>query len=182
VGQIWIGADSDELTLAFDLRYASKEKAVFGQPEVGVGLYPGGGSTDHLTQLVGRDRALEILLTSDDYDAETAEKYGWITRAIPDAKLDDFVARLAARLATFDKTALATTEKKVNASVFPSEAALLASQGEFAKSLSWPGLQPRMQVFGRLYQQHGPLKVESNLGYYVGEGNKQVSAQQPAGK
>lgn len=172
----------DELALAFDLRYASKEKAVFGQPEVGVGLFPGGGSTDHLTRLVGRDRALEILLTSDDYSAESAEKYGWITRAIPDAQLDQFVAKLAGRLATFDRTALATTKKQVNATAFPPESALLASQGEFAKSLSWPGLQPRMQVFGKMYQDLGPMKVESNLGHYVGEGNKQVHEQQPAKK
>lgn len=172
----------DELTLAFDLRYASKEKAVFGQPEVGIGLFPGGGSTDHLARLVGRDRALEILLTADDYSADMAEKYGWVTRALPDAQLDDFVTKLAGRLATFDKTALAATKKHVNASNFPPEAALLASQGEFAKSLAWPGLQPRMQVFGKMYQELGPVKVESNLGHYVGEGNKQVHAQQPAKK
>ncbi len=170
----------DELALAFDLRYASKEKAVFGQPEVGVGLYPGGGSTDHLTRLVGRDRALEILLTGDDYGADTAEKFGWVTRALPEAQLDEFVAKLAARLASFDRTALATTKKQVNAMAFPPESALLASQGEFAKSLSWPGVQPRMQVFGKMYQELGPLKVESNLGHYVGEGNKQLQAQQAA--
>ena len=87
------------------------------------------------------------------------------------------MTKLAQRLATFDKTALAATKKHVNASNFPSEAALLASQGEFAKSLSWPGLQPRMQVFGKLYQEFGPVKVESNLGHYVGEGNRQVHQQ-----
>lgn len=127
---------------------------------------------------MGRDRALEILLTSDDYNAETAEKYGWITRAIPGAQLDDFVAGIAGRPATFDRTALATTKKQVNVSTFPSEAALLASQGEFARSLLWPGLQPRMQIFGRMYQEFGPMTVEGNLGYYVGKGNKQVQGQQ----
>jgi len=172
----------DELALAFDLRYASKERAMFGQPEVGIGLFPGGGSTDHLVRLVGRDRAMEILLSSDDYTAEAAEKYGWITRAVPEQYLDGFVNKMANRLATFDKTALATTKKQINALSFPDEAARLNSYGQFAKSVSWPGLQPRMQLFGRMYQEVGPAKVEGNLGRYVGEGNKQLHDEQSSSK
>jgi len=166
----------DELALAFDLRYASREKAVFGQPEVGIGLFPGGGSTDHLARLIGRDRALEVLVSSDDYSAELAEKYGWITRALPDAQLDGFVSKLAHRLATFDKQALVATKKQINAAAFPREAELLSSYGEFAKSLSWPGLQQRMPIWGQIYQEFGPAKVEANLGFYIGEGNRRFGS------
>lgn len=167
----------DELALVFDLRYASKEKAVFGQPEVGVGLFPGGGGTHHLTKLAGRDRALEVFLSSDDYNAELAEKYGWITRAIPDAQLEEFVSTVAHRLATFDKTALVTTKRHINAIAFPKEEDLLNAYTEFAKSLSWPGLQKRMPVFGKIIQEAGPAEVENNLGYYIGKGNRIVHEQ-----
>lgn len=164
----------DEIALAFDLRYASKEKAVFEQPEVGIGLFPGGGSTDQLSRLIGRDRALEALLTSDDYSADVAERYGWVTRAIPDAQLDAFITKLADRLSTFDKSALITTKRQINAVAFPKETELANSFAEFAKSLSWPGLQQRMPIWGKLYQDLGAAKVESKLGYYVGEGNRQL--------
>lgn len=164
----------NELTLAFDLRYASKEKAVFDQPEVAIGLFPGGGGTDMLARLAGRDRALEAFLSADDYDAELAEKYGWVTRAIPDAQLDGFVEKMASRLALFDKTALMTTKKQINGVVFPKEADRLNSYKEFTKSLAWPGLQQRMPLFGKMYQEIGLEKVESNMGFYVAEGNKQL--------
>ena len=87
----------NELALAFNLRYASRERAIFGQPEVGGGLLPGGGGTERLPRFIGRDRALEVILSSDDYDASTAERWGWITRALPDAELDDLVDAIAAR-------------------------------------------------------------------------------------
>ncbi|WP_405961823.1 enoyl-CoA hydratase/isomerase family protein [Streptomyces sp. NBC_00024] len=87
----------DELALACDLRYASREHAVFGRPEVGGGILPGGGGTEHLPRLIGRDRALEAILSSDDYDADTAERYGWVTRAVADAELDGFVDGMATR-------------------------------------------------------------------------------------
>ncbi|ARS55736.1 enoyl-CoA hydratase [Ralstonia solanacearum FJAT-91] len=164
----------NELTLAFDLRYASKEKAIFDQPEVAIGLFPGGGGTDTLARLAGRDRALEAFLSSDEYNAELAEKYGWVTRALPDAQLDGFVEKLANRLASFDKTALITTKKQINGVALPKEADLMSSYTEFTKSLSWPGLQQRMPVFGKMYQEVGLEKVESNMGFYLGEGNKQL--------
>jgi enoyl-CoA hydratase/carnithine racemase len=75
----------NELALACDLRYASREKAMFGQPEVGGGLLPGGGGTERLPRFAGRDRALEIILSSSDYDAGLAERWGWVTRTLPDA-------------------------------------------------------------------------------------------------
>lgn len=104
------------LTLAFDLRYASREKAIFGQPEVGGGLLPGGGGTELLPRTIGRDRALEVILTSADYDASTAEGWGWVTRALPDAELDAFVDAIVARLASFDCTSLASAKAMVGRS------------------------------------------------------------------
>src|SRR5712691_3806428 len=100
-----------ELALACDLRFASLEKAVLGQPEVGAGFLPGGGAIERLPSLVDRARALEIILSSSDYDAVTAERYGWINRAIPDSDLDDYVDKLARRLASFDTHALSVAKR-----------------------------------------------------------------------
>jgi enoyl-CoA hydratase/carnithine racemase len=164
----------DELMLAFDLRYASKERAVFNQPEVGTGLFPGGGGSDHLVRLTGRDRALEAFLSADDYDASTAEHFGWVTRTLPDAELDGFVTKLAMRLATFDKTALIETKNHINAIALPTEAERLESYKQFTRSLAWPGLQQRMGVFGKIVQDAGPMNVETRMGYYIGEGNREL--------
>lgn len=164
----------DELTMAFDLRYASKELAVFEQPEVGVGLFPGGGGTNMLPRLIGKDRALEVFASCNDYDATIAERYGWVTRTLPNAELDTFVDKLTNRLATFDKTALVTLKQQLNLVSAPTEAELLASYTEFLKSLSWSGLQLRMPIFGGMYGKYGAEKVEKNMGFYVGEGNKEL--------
>ena len=102
-----------EFALACDLRFASAETTLLGQPEAGVGILPAGGAIERLPSLVGTARALEIIASADDYDAVTAERYGWINRAIPDAELDGYVDELARRLATFDPTALATTKRLV---------------------------------------------------------------------
>lgn len=124
----------DELALACDLRYASREHAVFGQPEVGGGILPGGGGTEHLPRLIGRDRALEAILSSDDYDADTAEAYGWVTRTLPDAELDSFVDGMATRLASFDKAALAAAKAQVNRATLPPDADLRAAYTQFLTS------------------------------------------------
>jgi enoyl-CoA hydratase/carnithine racemase len=102
-----------EFALACDFRFASTEKTLLGQPEVGVGIVPAGGGLERLASLVGVARALEIIASSDDYDAPTAERYGWINRAIPNRKLDAFVDTLARRLASFDQQALATAKRLV---------------------------------------------------------------------
>lgn len=168
----------DELTMAFDLRYASKELAVFEQPEVGVGLFPGGGGTNMLPRLIGKDRALEVFASGNDYDATIAEKYGWVTRTLPNAELDAFVDKLANRLATFDKTALVTVKQQLNLVAAPTEAERLASYTEFLNSLSWPGLQLRIPVFVAMYEKIGVEKLEQNMGFYLGEGNKEVHQHQ----
>jgi len=158
----------NELTLAFDLRYASREKAIFGQPEVGTGILPGGGGSERLPRFVGRDRALEAILSSDDYDADLAEKWGWVTRALPDAELDGFVEKLAARLASFDRQALAAGKAQINRASLPPQGDLFAAYGEYVGSLSWSGFQARMPGFGQRIAEKGLVEIELNLGAYIG--------------
>jgi enoyl-CoA hydratase/carnithine racemase len=121
-GRAWGGGD--EFALACDLRFASREKGVFGQPEVGFGMITGGQALDRLPVLVGRARAIEIALGGDDFDAETAERYGWINRAIPDAELDSFVANFARRILSFDIQALNATKLILNQSGLPDRRSL----------------------------------------------------------
>ena len=90
-----------EFALACDMRFAARESAIFGQPEIAFGLIPGGGAIQHLAGLSGRARALEAILGADDYDADLAERYGWINRSLPGDALDDFVSSLAHRVAGF---------------------------------------------------------------------------------
>ena len=158
----------NELTLAFDLRYASREKATFGQPEVGTGILPGGGGSERLPRFVGRGRALEAILSSDDYDADLAEKWGWVTRTLPDAELDAFVEKIAARLASFDRQALAASKAQINRGSLPPQSDLLAAYGEHVGSLSWPGFQARIAGFGQRIAESGLVEIELNLGSYIG--------------
>jgi enoyl-CoA hydratase/carnithine racemase len=125
----------DEFALACDLRFASREKAVFGQPEVGFGMIAGGGALERLPFLVGRARAIEIALGGGDFDAETAERYGWINRAIPDAELDNFVANFVRRILSFDSQALNTTKSILNQSGLPRQAQLQSTQAIFGGTL-----------------------------------------------
>ncbi|MEK6439588.1 enoyl-CoA hydratase/isomerase family protein [Pseudonocardia sp. T1-2H] len=99
------GAGS-ELALACDMRFAARENAILGQIEIGAGTNPGAGGVQHLARLLGRGRAMEAILGADDFSADQAERYGWINRALPDAELDAFVARLARRIASFPADAL----------------------------------------------------------------------------
>jgi enoyl-CoA hydratase/carnithine racemase len=108
------GAGS-EFVLACDMRFAARESAIFGQPEPGLGTIPGAGAVQHLTRLMGRARALEVLLSADDYDAELAERYGWINRALPAKTLGDFVSSLAHRIAGFPAAGQVTVKERVNA-------------------------------------------------------------------
>jgi enoyl-CoA hydratase/carnithine racemase len=115
------GAGS-EFVLACDMRFAARETAVFGQIEPAFGLVPGGGAVQYLVRVMGRARALEVLLSADDYDAELAERYGWINRALPAATLAQFVTRLAHRIAAFPAAGHAAVKDRVNAiSLAPAE-------------------------------------------------------------
>jgi enoyl-CoA hydratase/carnithine racemase len=132
-----------EFTMACDIRFASKERAIFGQPEVGTGLIPGGGALQRLPLLVGRARAIEIILGGDDFDAETAERYGWINRAIPEAKLDEFVGNYVRRILSFDEQALSTAKATINHFGLADTGQLQATQDTFFKTFGWPGAVER---------------------------------------
>ncbi len=103
-----------EFLLALDVRFASREKAIFCQPEIGFGFFPGGGGLERLPLVTGRSRAMEIIAGGEDFDAETAERYGWINRSVPDAELDAFTERYAARVASFDRLATKTAKEILN--------------------------------------------------------------------
>ena len=133
----------NEFILACDLRFASREKAIFGQPEVGVGVTPGGGALEWLPRLVGRSRALEIVLSADDFDADTAASYGMINRAIDDAKLDEYVEAFTSRIASFDKRTLQAAKGLISRDGLPEGRDLEASNRMFFQSLTWPGAQIR---------------------------------------
>jgi enoyl-CoA hydratase/carnithine racemase len=107
------GAGS-EFVLACDMRFAARESAIFGQPEVGFGLIPGAGGIQHLARLMGRSRALEAILTADDYNADLAEHYGWINRALAASELGDFVNLLAHRISKFPAAVLVAVKERVN--------------------------------------------------------------------
>src|SRR3954471_21050270 len=108
------GAGS-EFVLACDMRFGASESAIFSQPEPAFGVVPGGGATQHLVRLMGRARALEVMLSAEDYDADLAERYGWINRALPADALDDFVSSLAHRIAGFPAAGRAAVKDRVNA-------------------------------------------------------------------
>jgi enoyl-CoA hydratase/carnithine racemase len=108
------GAGS-EFVLACDMRFAARESAVFGQFEPAFGLLPGGGATQHLVRLMGRARALEVLLSANDYDADLAERYGWINRALPADEIEEFVRALAHRIARFPSAGHVAVKERVNA-------------------------------------------------------------------
>lgn len=157
----------NEFALACDLRYASREQALFGQPEVGTGILPGGGGSERLPRLIGRDRGLEAILTSQDYDAGLAERYGWITRSLPDDELDAFVDGISTRIASFDKTVVAAAKAQINRASLPPDADLSAAYAEYTRSLSAPAFQAGLARLGRHFARGG-LEVELRLGEYLG--------------
>jgi enoyl-CoA hydratase/carnithine racemase len=141
---------SSEFVLACDMRFASRENTRLGQPEVGVGVHPGGGGTERLPHLVGRGRALEIILGANDVDGDMAERYGYVNRALPDAELDRFVDGLARRIASFDRPAIAAAKRLVNEVSLPSADRLLDAITSFGNALSWPETQQRVQTVLKL--------------------------------
>ena len=110
-----VRAAGSEFVLACDMRFAARDSAIFGQFEPAFGLLPGGGGVQHLTRLMGRSRALEVMLSAEDYDADLAERYGWINRALPAEEIDGFVSSLARRIARFPAAGHALVKERVNA-------------------------------------------------------------------
>jgi len=137
---------SSEFVLACDMRFASRENTLLGQPEVGVGMNPGGGGTERLPLLVGRGRALEIVLGANDFDGDTAERYGYVNRALPDAELDCFVDAFARRIASFDRRPIAAAKNLMNQVSLPSADRLLDALNSFQTALKWPETQQRVQA------------------------------------
>jgi len=135
-----------EFVLACDMRFASRENTRLGQPEVGVGLHPGGGGTERLPDLVGRGRALEIILGANDFDGDTAERYGYVNRALRDTELDGFVDTLARRIASFDRRAVAAAKSLVNQVSLPSADRILDALNSFQTALMWTETQRRIEA------------------------------------
>ena len=159
--------NGSELTLACDMSFASREKAIISQWEVGVGMVAGGGPMARLPQLIGRNRALEVLLTSDDIRGEQAEAYGYVNRALPDSELDGFVEALATRISKFDKWAIANTKRLVNTSL-PPDVELGAGWDACIASLGRPAAQNAIKaLMDRGF--HKPGDVENRLAYYIGQ-------------
>jgi enoyl-CoA hydratase/carnithine racemase len=148
------------------MTFASREKAVLSQWEVGVGMVAGGGPMARLPHLIGRARALEVLLSSNDIGGELAEAYGYVNRALPDAELDAFVDALATRISAFDKWAIANTKRLVNASL-PADVEIAAGWDACMASVGRPSTQARLQAFMKL-GFHKPGAAENELGAYLG--------------
>ncbi|WP_187805985.1 enoyl-CoA hydratase/isomerase family protein [Aquipseudomonas alcaligenes] len=128
------GAGS-EFLLALDMRFADRETAVLGQPEIGVGLFPGAGGTVRLTQMLGRGRALEVCLGGEDFDADTAERYGWINRALPGEQLSSFCEALAHRIVGFPASGIANTKAVVERVSRADDAALVDESQRFVADM-----------------------------------------------
>lgn len=154
------GAGS-ELALACDMRFAARENAVLGQPEIGFGVPPGAGGVQHLARLLGRGRAIEVILGADDFDADVAERYGWINRALPDAELDEFVARLARRIASFPADAVRSTKQRLCELTLPVADEIRADARRFQQLVRSDIVQARMAaLFAQGLQTRGPLELD----------------------
>jgi len=157
-----------ELALASDMRFASREKAILSQWEVGAGLVPGGGPMARLPRLMGRGRALEVLLGADDIHGDLAERYGYVNRSLPDAELDGFVEALAMRIASFDKEAIAETKRLVDVASLPPDAEIKPEWDAFLAALGRPASQTRIKaLMARGFHRAGD--VENRLGFHVGQ-------------
>ena len=160
------GAGS-EFVMACDMRFAARESAIFGQPEPGLGTIPGAGAVQHLTRLMGRGRALEVLLSADDYDAELAERYGWINRALPGKALNDFVRSLAHRVAGFPAGGQAAVKERVNAIALAPVQDFRHDSDLFGEGVRTPEAQGRIQAaMKRGFQTRDG---ERDLGQWLGD-------------
>jgi enoyl-CoA hydratase/carnithine racemase len=161
--------NGSEITLACDMSFASREKAILSQWEVGVGMVAGGGPMARLPRLMGRARALEVLLGSDDIRGDLAQAYGYVNRSLPDAELDGFVDALATRISSFDKWAIANTKRLVNTTL-PPDVEIAAGWDTCINSV---GRATTQRNFKALFEQgfHKPGDVENRLGYFLGRLN-----------
>src|SRR5712672_780966 len=159
--------NGSEIALACDMSFASREKALLSQWEVGVGLVAGGGPMARLPRQMGRQRALEVLLSSNDIGGDLAEAYGYVNRSLPDSELDSFVDALATRIASFDKWAIANTKRLVSAASLPPDVEIAAGWDACMTSIARPAEQGKIRA---LFEQgfHRPGDAEDRLGFYFG--------------
>jgi len=157
-----------ELALACDMRFASREKAILSHFEVGAGVVPGGGPMARLPRLMGRGRALEVLLGADDIPGDLAERYGYVNRSFSDADLDAFVDALATRIASFDKRAISETKRFADVASLPPDYEIAPEWDVCLASIMRPAAQERIK---KLMEQgfHKPGDVENRLGHHVGQ-------------
>jgi len=156
-----------ELALASDMRFASREKALLSQWEVGAALVPGGGPIARLPRLMGRGRALEVLLGADDIGGDLAERYGYVNRSLPDGELDAFVEALAMRISTFDRQAIAETKHLVDIASLPPDSEIAAGWDACIASIQRPQGQGKIKRLMELGLQKN-RDVEARLPYYTG--------------
>jgi len=135
-----------EFVLACDMRFAARESAVFGQFEPSFGVIPGTGGVQHLTRLMGRARALEVMLSAEDYNADVAERYGWINRVLPARELSEFVSSLALRIASFPAAGHIAIKDRVNAIALAPAEEFRRDSGVFGAGLRNPEAQGLIQA------------------------------------
>ena len=162
-----VRAAGSEFVLACDMRFAARGSAIFSQPEPATGVNPGAGGIQHLTRLMGRARALEVMLGAEDYDAELAERYGWINRALPANALNDFVSSLAHRIARFPSAGLVAVKDRVNAIALAPEQDFRRDSDLFGEGAQTAEAQSRFQAaFKRGFQTRA---AEMDLARLLGE-------------
>lgn len=155
-----------EFVLACDMRFAARGSAIFGQFEPSFGVIPGAGGAQHLARLMGRGRALEVMLSAEDYDADLAERYGWINRALPAETIDDFVRSLALRIAKFPAAGHAVVKERINAITLPPEEEIRRDSALFLEGVQIPEYQNRMQT--AMKNGFQTKDAEMNLGQLLG--------------
>jgi enoyl-CoA hydratase/carnithine racemase len=158
--------NGSEILLASDMTFVSREKAVISQWEVGVGMVAGGGPMARLPRQIGRARALEILMSSEDIPGDLAQAYGYVNRSLPDAELDAFVEALATRISSFDKWAISNTKRLVNAASLPADVEMAAGWDACIASVERPATQARIKAFMAL-GFHKPGDQENHIARYL---------------
>lgn len=149
-----------EFVLSLDMRFGALGRAILGQPEVALGIIPGGSGTQRLPRLMGRSRALEVVLGCDDFQADVAERYGYINRALPADELGPFVERLAHRIASFPAEAIALAKASVNSAELPTIEGLLEEANYFSQAVATDSAQRRMRKALELGAQTRDLELD----------------------